>query len=455
MLYRCGMRVLMGGSRMGKLLPYNNSRLSPTPLLLVSPCNFSLVVLGGELPAPRCYYASCSYCAAPVLNVPRCSTLQSSLPTRSISTMATNFTEEKAKYTPPDNLKTKYTVDEIHRYMVDCMMAVGTPRQHAAALADVLVAADNRGHYSHGLNRLEMYVNDVKQKVCDGGAVPSITKESVSTALVHGNNGLGPVVGNFCIDLAIKKAKETGIGWVCTRGSNHYGIAGWYALRATREGLLGMSFTNTSPLVAPTRAKKAALGTNPLALSAPAKNGDSFVLDMATCVVAVGKMEVERRKEKPIPEGWALDKDGNPTTDPEEGIKGALMPLGGPELHSGYKGYGLGMLVEIFCGILSGGQYGPNVRRWMNTDREADLGQCFVAIDPAFFAPGFEDRMSDLMNYCRGMEPADAEKPVLAAGDPERSHINKVNREGGITYHINQITDSWRLAKVLGVQPMQ
>ncbi|KAK8725446.1 hypothetical protein OTU49_010859 [Cherax quadricarinatus] len=157
MLYRCGMRVLMGGSRMGKLLPYNNSRLSPTPLLLVSPCNFSLVVLGGELPAPRCYYASCSYCAAPVLNVPRCSTLQSSLPTRSISTMATNFTEEKAKYTPPDNLKTKYTVDEIHRYMVDCMMAVGTPRQHAAALADVLVAADNRGHYSHGLNRLVLF----------------------------------------------------------------------------------------------------------------------------------------------------------------------------------------------------------------------------------------------------------------------------------------------------------
>lgn len=335
------------------------------------------------------------------------------------------------------------------------MTAVGTPQNHAAALADVLVAADCRGHYSHGLNRLEMYVNDVKQNICDGGAVPTITKESVSTALINGNNGLGPVVGNFCMDLAIKKAKETGIGWVCTRGSNHYGIAGWYSMRATKEGLLGMSVTNTSPLVAPTRAKKAALGTNPISVSAPGKDGDDFVLDMATCVVAVGKIEVERRKEKPIPEGWALDKEGQPTTNANEGMQGALMPLGGTELHSGYKGYGLGMLVEVFCGIMSGGQYGPNVRRWMQTDREADLGQAFMAMDPSFFAPGFEDRMSDLMNHCRNMDPADASKPVLVAGDPERQHISKVEKEDGITYHINQIKDSWQLAKALGVKPME
>ncbi|KAK8725253.1 hypothetical protein OTU49_010778 [Cherax quadricarinatus] len=368
-------------------------------------------------------------------------------------TMAT-FTD-KDKYTPPADLPTKYAPDEVHRYMVDCMLAVGTPRPQATDLADVLVAADTRGHYSHGLNRLEMYVNDVKQKVCDGSAFPTIIKESVSTALVNGNNGLGPVVGNFCINLAIKKAKETGIGWVCARGSNHYGIAGWYAMKATKEGLMGMSFTNTSPLVAPTRAKKAALGTNPISLSAPAKNGDSFVLDMATCVVAVGKIEVERRKENPIPEGWALDKNGQPTTNATEGMEGALMPLGGTELYSGYKGYGLGMLVEVFCGIMSGGQYGPHIRRWMQTDREADLGQCFVAIDPSFFAPGFEDRMSDMMDYCRGMEPADPDKPVLAPGDPERFHVEKVKLEGGITYHINQITDSWKLAQVLGVQPMK
>lgn len=375
---------------------------------------------------------------------------------RSFSSEDMDFlANQKKVHTPPANLGTKYVPEEVHRYMVDCMTAVGTPKFHATALADVLIAADKRGHFSHGLNRLEMYVNDVRQKICEGGADPTIEKESVSTALVNGNNGLGPVVGNFCIDLAVKKAKETGIGWVCARGSNHYGIAGWYAMRATEQGLLGMSFTNTSPLVAPTRAKKAALGTNPIALSAPAKGDDSFVLDMATCVVAVGKIEVERRKEKPIPEGWALDKDGKTTTNAADAMVGALMPLGGPETHSGYKGYGLGMLVEIFCGIMAGAHYGPNVRRWMQTDRPADLGQCFIAIDPSFFAPGFEGRMSDLMDHCRNMEPAEQGKPVLAAGDPERAHIEKIKKEGGITYHINQITDSWKLAKVLNVNPMQ
>lgn len=361
----------------------------------------------------------------------------------------------KDAVTVPAGLLTKYSKAEVHRFMVESMKAVGTPEANATALAEVLVAADLRGHYSHGLNRLEMYVKDVKSGICAGGAVPTIEKESVSTALVQGNNGLGPVVGNYCIDLAINKAKQTGIGWVCARGSNHYGIAGWYAMRASNQGLLGMSFTNTSPLVAPTRAKKATIGTNPIALAAPSKK-DDFVLDMATCTVALGKIEVQRRKEEPIPEGWATDVHGKVTTSGEEAMTGgALMPLGGPEINSGYKGYGLGMMVEIFCGLLAGATYGPNVRKWMNTEREADLGQCFVAIDPSFFAPGFEDRMGDMMNICRNLEPADESKPVLAHGDPERTHEKKVEDEGGITYHLNQINDSWKLATVLGIKPMQ
>ncbi|XP_076030052.1 putative oxidoreductase YjmC [Oratosquilla oratoria] len=365
-----------------------------------------------------------------------------------------DYFEKKNAITAPEDLGTQFKKEEIHRFMVDCMVAVGTPKFHATSLADVLLAADYRGHYSHGMNRLEMYVRDGHTKIMAAGADPVIEKESVSTALVNGQNGLGPVVGNFAMDLAIAKAKETGIGWVCARGSNHYGIAGWYSMRASKQGLLGMSFTNTSPLVAPTRSKEAVLGTNPISLAAPSK-GDDYVLDMATCVVAVGKIEVQRRKEEPIPEGWAIDKKGQMTTNAAEGMNGALMPLGGPEIQSGYKGYGLGMLVEIFCGILSGGHYGPHVRRWMDTGREADLGQCFVAIDPSFFAPGFEDRMSDLMDHCRNLEPSDPEKPVLIHGDPERSHMAKVDKQGFIEYHINQVKDSWKLAEVLQVKPME
>lgn len=136
-------------------------------------------------------------------------------------------------------------------------------------------------------------------------------------------------------------------------------------------------------------------------------------------------------------------------------MKGCLMPLGGAEETSGYKGYGLATLVEIFCGISAGATYGPNIRRWMDTKRKADLGQCFIAVDPECFASGFQARMSDLMSHLRHMEPADPTKPILVAGDPERAHIALVDAEGGIRYHVNQINASAALAEKLKVKPMK
>ncbi|KAG7253624.1 hypothetical protein CRUP_008813, partial [Coryphaenoides rupestris] len=148
----------------------------------------------------------------------------------------------------------------------------------------------------------------------------------------------------------------------------------------------GMSFTNTSPLVVPTRGKECTLGTNPISMAAPANDGDSFVLDMATSAVALGK--------------------GILTPDPQKVLQGGgLVPIGGSEATGGYKGYGLGMMVEVFCGILSGAQYSKHVRTWKVTDRVANLGQCFVAVNPENFAPGFTDRMSDLLDIQRSLEP--------------------------------------------------
>ena len=141
-----------------------------------------------------------------------------------------------------------------------------------------------------------MYINDLHKNCTNGNVIPEILKETPASAWVDGKNGLGAVVGNFCMDLAIKKAKEVGVGFVVAKGSNHYGIAGWYSMRAMQQGMIGMSMTNTSPLMSPTRSKEAALGTNPLSLAAPAQNGDSFVLDMATTAVAVGKIEMQVRK---------------------------------------------------------------------------------------------------------------------------------------------------------------
>ncbi|KAJ8962858.1 hypothetical protein NQ318_001263 [Aromia moschata] len=347
------------------------------------------------------------------------------------------------------------TMEEAFRFMTDCFKAAGTPHEHAEIISENLLEADCRGHYSHGMNRLEMYINDIHGGLSDPKATCTIEKQTIATALVNGNNGMGAVVGKFCMDLAIEKAKDAGIALVVAHSSNHYGIAGMYALQAINQGFIGMSFTNTSPFMAPTRAKTAALGTNPLSLGAPGRCGDSFVLDMATTAVAVGKIELQRRKGLPIPEGWAMNNEGKPETDAEVAYKAAkLMPLGGMEVNSGYKGYGLGVMVEVFCGMLSGSTYGPNIRRWGAHGELANLGQAFLAINPGCFAPGFEGRMSDLMNHLRNMEPSDPEKPVMVHGDPERKHMEKVKADGGLIYVKNQHDTNAKLAEKLNVKPM-
>lgn len=292
--------------------------------------------------------------------------------------------------------------------MIDCFKASRTPEKHAIEMADALVGADYRGHYSHGMNRLEMYLNELNKGTVDGSAVPLLIKETVSTAWVDGRNGLGAVVGNWCMDLAMEKAKQTGIGIVSVKGTNHYGMAGWYTIRAEQNGLMGMSLTNTSPVMAPTRSKEPALGTNPIAFSAPGIDGDSFLLDMATTSVALGKIEMKRRKNEKCPIGWAQDEHGIPTTCPQVAWHAnCLMPLGGSENTSGYKGYGLSAMVEVLCGVLAGSNFSTKVRKWTLDGGEspADLGQLFLAIDPACFAPGFCNRVSEQNDILRNLQP--------------------------------------------------
>ncbi|XP_041965033.1 uncharacterized oxidoreductase YjmC-like [Alosa sapidissima] len=344
---------------------------------------------------------------------------------------------------------------EVQAFIKRCMLSVGTRPSHARSLAEVLVEGDRRGHYSHGLNRMDVYVKEVKAGICAKDGEPVIERETVATSLVDGRNLLGPVVGNFCMSLALRKARDVGIGWVVARGSNHYGIAGYYAMQALKENMIGMSYTNTSPLVVPTRAKECTLGTNPISVAAPGKHGDSFVLDMATSAVALGKVELHDRNGTSIPEGWGCDSEGKLSTDPSKVLQGGgLVPIGGCETTGGYKGFGLGMMVEVFCGMLAGSEYSRYIRTWRVTDRAANLGQCFVAINPENFAPGFNDRMSDLLSLHRHLEPAETEMPVVAPGDPERIHIEKCNSLGGIPYHLSVVNHMNTFAKSIGVTPL-
>ncbi|CAM4746321.1 unnamed protein product [Rotaria magnacalcarata] len=343
--------------------------------------------------------------------------------------------------------------DELFSFIVRCMMKVDARPSHAEVLADNLTMADYRGHYSHGLNRLDMYVNDVKTGTTAKDGLNSFflspNHESPGTALVDGQNLLGPYVGKFCMNIAMDKAKKVGIGLVAARRSNHFGIAGYYSLKAVDKDLIGWAFTNTSPLVVPTRSKAQSLGTNPIAFGAPAKNGDSFVLDMATSTVALGKVEISQRRGEEIPNTWGVNAEGIPVTKPQD-IQG-LLALGGPEESSGYKGYGLAMMVEILCGILSGSHFGPWIRSWKTSTTEANLGQCFIAIDPNAFEDEFEDRLQKLINYCRTLPPSESGKPVLVAGDPERLHMAKCEKLGGIPYPQSQIDFIQDLARKLKV----
>nr|XP_049700986.1 (2R)-3-sulfolactate dehydrogenase (NADP(+)) isoform X2 [Helicoverpa armigera] len=320
-------------------------------------------------------------------------------------------------------------LEEVRRFMEDSLKAVGVPESEAKAHADLLMHADTVGHYSHGLNRLEFYINDCQSGACVPTAKPEVLKESGATAWVDGHNALGATVGNFCMDVAIRKAKECGVGWVSAKRSNHFGMAGYWALKAERGGLIGMAFTNSSPIMVPTRSKQRALGTNPIAMAAPATGGDKLVVDMATTTVAMGKAF----------------------------STGRLMPLGGEEKTSGYKGYALSAMVEMFCSGLSGSKSTHNIRGWELTSTQGppDLGQCFAAIDPECFAPGFAERVADCLNTWRGLEPVDPALPVLAPGDKEDKIGQTTLAKGTVNYPEKQIQAMRVMAERIGVQPIQ
>ncbi|KAI8419889.1 hypothetical protein MSG28_008514, partial [Choristoneura fumiferana] len=294
-------------------------------------------------------------------------------------------------------------MEEVRRFMKECLEATGVPGTEATEHAALLLQADCTGHYSHGLNRLEFYVKDLETGATNPKGEPRILKETAATAWVDGGDGLGATVGNFCMDLAIKKAKESGIGWVAAKGSNHFGMAGWWAQRAEKSGYIGMAFTNSSPLLVPTRSKDGALGTNPIAMAAPASGGDSILVDMSSSAVAMGKIH----EGKPLPPGWAMGPDGKMTHDPQVAFdSGRLYPLGGVEETSGYKGYCLSAMNEVFCSSLSGAK-ASHQRPWDETrpGEHPNLGQVFVAIDPGCFAPGFGERLADCLQHWRNLPP--------------------------------------------------
>ncbi|MBK8610561.1 MAG: Ldh family oxidoreductase [Chitinophagaceae bacterium] len=326
-------------------------------------------------------------------------------------------------------MSTIYSYRQLYNFSKTIFLKIGCDEKDAETATRSLLSADLRGVDSHGVARLSGYI-----RLWDAGRVnakPAITimHETPSTAVINGDRGLGLVVAPFAMQVAIEKAGAVGTGWVSVKNSNHFGIAGHHAMMALEHDMIGIAMTNASALVAPTFSKERMLGTNPIAVAIPAGKQPAFVADFATTTAANGKLEILQRKNETMPAGWALTKDGEPSTDPGE-IKngGSLLPLGGDKEHGSHKGYALGAIVDIFSGILSGASYGPWVPPFPayipmpeNMPGEG-IGHFFgvMRIDAFRKADEFKEHMDNWINRFRTAKTIAGQEKVIIPGDPER-----------------------------------
>ncbi|MDY7041846.1 MAG: Ldh family oxidoreductase [Chloroflexota bacterium] len=332
--------------------------------------------------------------------------------------------------------------DDLRAFCQRVLGVLDVPVEDAAITADVLVVANLRGVDSHGVARLRRYVNGLHDGMMVAQPEVRVMHETPTTAVIDAGAGLGQPVSHRAMQRAIGKALDMGAGFVTVRNSNHYGIAGYYAMMALEHDCIGISMTNAAVLVVPTFGRDAMLGTNPIAVAAPADQKRPFVLDMATSTVPRGKLEVYQRLEKPLPLGWATDETGVPTTDAGRVLEnfkqragGGLLPLGGAgELLSGHKGYGLALLVDILCAILSGAAYADKVYPKTPDGKPlpSQIGHFFGAWRVDAFRPveEFKAAMDDLQQRLKNVPKAEGQNRVYIHGEKEYEEAERRAREG-------------------------
>lgn len=338
--------------------------------------------------------------------------------------------------------------EKLRIFTATILEKVGVPPDDAAVTADVLVLADLRGVDSHGVARLKSYyVDSIRNGFTRTAPERRKVHETPTTAVYDGNSGLGMPIGITAMKDCIQKAGNLGLGFAAVGNSNHFGIAGYYAMLALPHDMIGICFTNSAPLVLPTFGRKVMLGTNPICVAVPAKKERPFVLDMATSIVPRGKLEVYARKKEPLPLGWAADESGLPTTDAAKALQAvALMPLGGDREMGGHKGYGLAVMVDIFCGLLAGSAFGPAVGR-------TKVSHFFGAMRIDAFQPvdDFKENMDQMIRDLRESPKAEGQERIYVAGEIE-FETEAERRENGIPLHPNVFETLRGLGRELEVE---
>lgn len=342
--------------------------------------------------------------------------------------------------------------DRLRAFAGAVLQSAGVPAADAAIVAETLVEADLRGVHSHGVMLLSLYVKRLQAGLVRAQAEMATVAEGPAFAVVDAHNSLGQVAGVRAMDLAIRKARESGVGVVGVAHSTHFGAAAYYALRATAQNMIGVAITNTLPLMPPVGGAQPIVGNNPVAYAIPARRFPPVVLDIATSVVARGKIRAAMGRGDRIPLGWGTDRRGVPTDRPEEVMAGGmLLPAGG------HKGFGLAMIFDLLCGPLTGASWSAGTAGLALPEhaRPQDIGHMFHAFDVGRFRPlrAFEDEVDRYIDTVHAAPRAPGVDRLYVPGEIE-CETAEVRRRDGIPLDAYVLADLGRLAAECEVAPI-
>lgn len=342
-----------------------------------------------------------------------------------------------------------YDLHVLKEFCIEMFIKAGVDQKDAEIISDTLMFAELRNVQSHGIVRLPTYIARMEKGLVNQNAdMKFLQNNAAAVAVLDADNGMGQVAGHKAMERAMEIAKLYGIGMVAVKDSNHFGVASYYSMLALKEDMIGLVMTNASPAIAPFGTKTPLLGTNPLTVAVPAKNCSPIVLDMSMSTVARGKIRMSALQNKEIPLDWGLDVNGVPTSDPEEALKGSLVPIGG------VKGSGLSLIIDLMTGILTGTSMTGEVKNITDMSGPSKTSHVFIAINISSFidAETYKNNVDLVVESIKALPPK-ADNQIFMAGEIEQNLTEKRIKEGipvevEVIETLNELAEKYKVSKL-------